>query len=509
MLALRAQAATRFKAISSCLTYLRAATHRNVSSKVLTVANMNPNVKRMEYAVRGPIVQKAVKIQDDLNSGKEMPFTEVVRANIGDCHATGQQPLTFIRQVLALCTYPELLDDPRFPEDTKAKAKRILSGCGGNSMGAYTESGGIRVIRQDIAEYISERDGYNSNWENVSLSTGASEAIKSILQILNSPGPNGESTGVMVPIPQYPLYSATMAEYNIQQIDYFLDEANQWSLSTEELQRSYDSAKDKCVPRAIVIINPGNPTGQVLSKQNIADIIKFAHKEKLFILADEVYQHNIWAEDREFHSFKKVLCELGSEYSDVQLASFMTVSKGYMGECGLRGGYVEVVNLDDDVMAMLNKLNSAKLCSNTHGQATMDCVVKPPQPGDPSYELFTKEKDAVLASLRSKAKLVTKTFNSIEGVRCNEVQGAMYCFPNIDIPQRAAEHAKSKGMAPDAFYCFELLEKTGLCVVPGSGFGQREGTHHFRCTLLPPEEQFRAVMKRFEVFHKNFLAEWS
>ena len=68
---------------------------------------------------------------------------------------------------------------------------------------------------------------------------------------------------------------------------------------------------------------------------------------------------------------------------------------------------------------------------------------------------------------------------------------------------------QSKGMEADAFYCFELLEQTGLCVVPGSGFGQVEGTYHFRCTILPQEKQFREVMKRFEVFHKNFLKQWN
>ena len=217
---------------------------RTVSSKkVLTLNSMNPRVKKMEYAVRGPIVQRAVQIQDELDAGAKKPFSEIVRANIGDCHATGQEPLTYIRQVLALCTFPDLMSDSRFPEDTKQKAARILGSCGGHSMGAYTESGGIRVVRQDIATYIANRDGYDSKWENITLTTGASEGIKSILELLNSTGENGELTGVMVPIPQYPLYSATLAEYNMHQIGYYLDEADQWSLNAEELQRSLESAK--------------------------------------------------------------------------------------------------------------------------------------------------------------------------------------------------------------------------------------------------------------------------
>lgn len=94
----------------------------------------------------------------------------------------------------------------------------------------------------------------------------------------------------MVPIPQYPLYSATLAEFNMHQIGYYLNESKGWGLDVSELQRAVDEAKKESTPRAIVVINPGNPTGQVLSRKNIEEIIQFAHKEKLFIFADEVYQ---------------------------------------------------------------------------------------------------------------------------------------------------------------------------------------------------------------------------
>jgi alanine transaminase len=84
----------------------------------------------------------------------------------------------------------------------------------------------------------------------------------------------------------------------------------------------------------------------------------------------------------------------------------------------------------------------------------------------------------------------------------------MYAFPRIDIPQKAIEHAQSKKMAPDAFYCFQLLEKTGICVVPGSGFKQRPGTHHLRTTILPPIDQMKDMVERFQSFHLEFLHEW-
>ncbi|KTF79541.1 hypothetical protein cypCar_00032865 [Cyprinus carpio] len=103
--------------------------------RVLTMDTMNPNVKRVEYAVRGPIVQRAVQIERELKMGIKKPFTEVIRANIGDCHAMGQKPITFFRQVLALCSYPDLLEDGKFPEDAKSRARRILQACGGGSLG--------------------------------------------------------------------------------------------------------------------------------------------------------------------------------------------------------------------------------------------------------------------------------------------------------------------------------------------------------------------------------------
>lgn len=478
-------------------------------TKVLTMDSINPHVKNMEYAVRGPIVIRASEIEKDLEKGAQKPFNHVVKANIGDCHATGQKPITFIRQVIALCTYPEvLMDNPAFPEDAKLRAKRILEGCSGHSVGAYSNSAGVEVIRRDAADYISKRDGIPCDYNDVFLSTGASDGIKTMLKLMMTGMSGDDRAGVMIPIPQYPLYSATNAEYNAYPIPYYLDEANNWALDVQDLERAIGEARGKCLPRAMVIINPGNPTGQVLSRKNIEDIIKFCKKENLFILADEVYQHNIYAKDAEFHSFKKVLKTMGPEYADMELASFMSTSKGYMGECGYRGGYFECINLDPEVKATLIKSISAKLCPSVTGQACMDVVVNPPQEGEPSYELFMKEKNYVLGQLAQKAKMVTELFNSIEGISCNEVQGAMYSFPKLDLPEKFVKECLADGKQPDAVYCYQLLEEKGLCVVPGSGFGQKPGTWHFRMTILPPFEEIKAVLDSFRDFHTKFLQKY-
>ena len=125
-------------------------------------------------------------------------------------------------------------------------------------------------------------------------------------------------------------------------------------MDLEELERSYTNAVAK--PVAICIINPGNPTGQVLSKDNIRKILQFAYYRHLFVLADEVYQDNIYAEGSAFYSFRSVLMEQDFK-NELELASFHSTSKGYMGECGFRSGYMEVNNLDADVKVQLTKVS--------------------------------------------------------------------------------------------------------------------------------------------------------
>ncbi|XP_041328639.1 alanine aminotransferase 2-like [Pyrgilauda ruficollis] len=202
--------------------------------------------------------------------------------------------------------------------------------------------------------------------------------------------------------------------------------------------------------------------------------------------------------------------EMGPPYSDsVELASFHSISKGYMGECGLRGGYMEVVNLHPEVKAELAKLVSVRLCPPVPGQMVLDVVMDPPKPGDPSYERFQAEKEAVLSALAEKARLTQEIFNRTPGIHCNPVQGAMYSFPRIDLPPRAVAAAREKKQAPDMFFCMRLLEETGICVVPGSGFGQKEGTYHFRMTILPPTEKLKILLEKLSDFYTKFVQEFS
>lgn len=477
-------------------------------SNLLTLETINQNIRNLEYAVRGPLVIRAIQLRKELNEGAKKPFKSVISANIGDCHAMDQKPITFFRQMIACATDTSLLSSPNMPNDVKERVREILEYCGGKSVGAYSDSCGIDIIRKHVADYIEKRDGgVKSDWQNIFLCTGASAGIKNMLALINHSRKPNKRVGVMIPIPQYPLYSATLCELGMHQVNYYLNEEANWRLNVDELRRAYEAEKDKCDVRAIAVINPGNPTGSVLSEENIIEILNFANEYGLMVLADEVYQHNVYAENSKFYSFKEVM--LKKTNHKLELASMMSASKGFMGECGLRGGYCELVNFSEEVRAVLYKGLSASLCSSVLGQITMDCVVNPPEPGQESYELFQSEKSKVLADLKRKAKLVADTFNSIDGVQSNQVAGAMYAFPKLLLPEKAIQEAKALNYAPDFYYVLQFLEQYGVCVVPGSGFGQQPGTYHFRTTILPQPDVFEDMMDRFRKFHAQFLDKFS
>jgi len=221
----------------------------------------------------------------------------------------------------------------------------------------------------------------------------------------------------------------------------------------------------------------------------------------VFFFFPQVYQTNTYAATP-FLSFKRVAVE---EKSPAALVSFHSVSKGFLGECGQRGGFFELHQVPEDAKAQLVKLASVSLCSNTSGQLMTGLMCNPPAAGSPSGALYQSERDAILASLKRRAIKLAQVLNACKGVSCNEVEGALYAFPQITLSPKAVAAAKAAGKAPDVFYCLALLDATGICVVPGSGFGQVEGTWHFRTTILPSEAVMDQVMTRFGKFHEEFM----
>jgi glutamate--glyoxylate aminotransferase len=393
--------------------------------KALTYDTINEEVKKCRYEVRGEIYLAAVKRTQE---GKEVIYT-----NVGNPQALGQVPLTFNRQVMACVMAPFLMDQPwsrtTFPPDVIARAKTYLANLKGG-LGAYTDSKGNPYIRQEIADFIKRESGCESDPNNIFVSNGASECARMVLQAMI----RGESDGIMVPIPQYPLYSASIALYGGQLVPYYLDEDNGWSLNVDELQRSLDAAKSKGINvRGMVFINPGNPTGQCLTEDNLKDIIKFCYSNRLVLLADEVYKENIYNPRLPFISARRVLGRMPEPIkSCLEVISFHTVSKGAYGECGLRGGYMELHNFDPQVVETLYKIASINLSPNTAGQVALGLMVNPPKPGDPSYAQFKREKDSLIESMKRRARMITDAFNSLEGVVCQETDGEfLRCILNI------------------------------------------------------------------------------
>lgn len=291
---------------------------------------------------------------------------------------------------------------------------------------------------------------------------------------------------------------------------YYLDEASGWGMSVPELKKSVDKARAAGITvRGLVMINPGNPTGQCLSEANLKELVKFAGDEKIVLMADEVYQENVYQDERPFVSTRKVMLSMGEPYaSGVELASFHTVSKGTPGECGMRGGYVELTNFHPGTIEEVYKCASINLSPNIVGQACMQLMMDGPKEGDESYESFKAERAEGLASLRRRAHMMTDCFNSLEGVTCNFTEGAMYSFPQLRLPAKALAAAKAAGKPADVFYCLKLLEATGISTVPGSGFGQEDGTFHLRTTILPMEDKMAEVVERFAEFHRGFMAQY-
>lgn len=451
--------------------------------------------------MRGELYLAAVELQ---KQGRTIFYT-----NTGNPHALKQKPMTWPREVLSLLMNPDMLDHPStaeiFSMDSIQRAREIMKK-NPQGLGGYTDSKGLQWVREDVAKFIETRDGYPSNPDHIWLTDGASVAVRLGLQALI----RDRNDSILVPIPQYPLYSASIELLGGSLAEYIVDEDNNWGMSMQKIMDSIRAEREAGRnPRALVFINPGNPTGNVLSAEQLKELALLAHRERLVLLADEVYQENVYQDERPFVSMKKVINDLGAPYAnDIELMSFQTVSKGSFGECGLRGGYVECCNIDEKVLGELYKLSSINLAPNTVGQVAMSLMMNGPRESDPSYGRYNDDRKMVITSLRKRAKAMTDGFNAMTNVSCNFTEGAMYAFPRIHLPPKAMEAAKASGKEPDVFYCLELLKATGISVVPGSGFGQEKGTYHLRTTILPPEEQIPTIVEKFREFNEDFMKKY-
>ncbi len=466
----------------------------------------NPDLLEMEYAVRGPIPRRAAQLRAQGRT--------IIPCNIGNPQALGQAPISYYRQVLALLEEPDRIERERrlnacrtsLPNmaDEDFVADDVLGHCQWmldrleTGMGAYTESNGARFVREAVAAFIDRRDGRGpgdalaANPDHIFLTGGASVAVRHLIDQLIA----GPRDGIMIPIPQYPLYSASIRKAGGVQVDYYPEEESGWRFDAETLEEAAAGAEREGVClKAIVVINPGNPTGAILDEPTIEGILDFAERRGLVVIADEVYQENVYG--GQFHAFAKVLGD-----RPVALASLHSVSKGFVGECGHRGGYVELRNpapiegSEVDMAGLLFEQASVELCANTSGQILTYLMVRPPEPGSSAYPRYRAEREAILADLEAKAEMIRQGFAQMEGLRCFGRSGAMYLFPRLD---------RLPAGRTDFDYCMALLEETGLVTVNGSGFGQQPGTQHLRIAFLPPIEQIRQVQPDWIEFHRRYL----
>ncbi|KAJ3595178.1 hypothetical protein NHX12_004482 [Muraenolepis orangiensis] len=470
---------------------------------------INPKVQNIRALELDTLVRKAVRIEEELKQGLKKPYNEVINVSRCNPHATGVKPLSFFRQVIATCSYPTLIEGDTMPLDVRERAKTLLGECSGGSIGSYSFWPGLPHLQRSISKFISHRDGgVPAPPDNIFVVGGSHQALKLLLSILVD-GSRSPPAGLLVPVPWKTTSVTNMEAVGGVAVPYYLDGQQGWRLRVEELRGALLSAVGACHPVALYVSNPGDPTGHVQSRESMEEIIRFVFEEKLFLLADEVHQEIVIGEGCKFISYKKVLAEMGAPFSDtVELASLHSVSQGFMGEGGLRGGYMELVNMDPSVMksfyVVLCQLNVSIL-----GQMALNGMLNPPKPGDPSHALYEEEIQHIRSTMIHNVTRAMKVLNSLPGISCKPIGGGAYMLPRLHLPHGAIQQAKEEGRLPDCFYCSRLLEQTGLCVCPGVDLGLPEGTHHIRFSIMTSMDTMEEVLRRLSTFHKRFMKDFS
>jgi alanine-synthesizing transaminase len=316
------------------------------------------------------------------------------------------------------------------------------------NLNGYAPSSGINEAIKAI-EREAERKGI-ANVCDIFVTTGASEAIEICLSALVNDGEN-----VLTPTPGYPLYTAIASKLQMMENPYYLDEANGWLPNIEDIKSKIN---DKT--KAIVLINPNNPTGSLYTEENLQQIVDLALVHNLVIFADEIY-------DKLLFDGKKHI-SIASLNKDVSCITFGGLSKNYMVPgfrigWGIVSGRKEVLS---DFIEAVNKILRARLSAN-----------HPEQYGiKPSLEGNQDHLTEAMKKLTRRRDLTVEMLNAIPGISCVKPEGAFYAFPKLEMKQ------------PDAHFVAELIRETGVVIVPGSGFGQIPGTKHFRVVFLPNEQ---------------------
>ena len=344
---------------------------------------------------------------------------------------------------------PPAYDFPTPPHLIEAVHKAMVDGYNG-----YADSLGIKpaieAIRND-----AERRGFK-NIQGIFIGYGSGEVIDSCLTALVNAGDN-----VLTPSPEYPLYSALLAKLGATPNPYDLDEENDWQPDLADFESKINDRT-----RAILLINPNNPTGAVCSRQTAEKIADIARRHNLLIFADEIYDKLI-IDDGATHTSIATLAP------DIPIITFNGLSKAYLAP-GWRIGWAVATGPAEALTTYLEstyKLLRARL-SAPH---PFQFAVKPALEGPQDHLKIVREK------LRARRDITVAWAKECPRVSLVAPMGAFYAFPKIDIPD------------PDLDFVVGLLKTKYVLVVHGSGFGQKPGTRHFRIVFLPQDEVLRAA----------------
>jgi len=331
----------------------------------------------------------------------------------------------------------------------------------------YCPSPGIAPAREAVAAEYSRRD-WPMTADRVLITAGTSEAIDLALSALVDD--EGE---VLVPMPTYPLYTAVLAKLGARARFYQTDPANGWEPDFAHLEQAVTAAT-----RALVVIDPNNPTGASYSSAVRRQLIEFAERRGLVILADEVYGDL---------GYDGPIPPIGSLEPDAAILSFSSLSKGYVAP-GWRTGWVAVGRSPrlDNVLGALKKLADGRLCSTAPMQHAIPAALN----GDRSHQ------GTFRAALRERAQVTVDMLRAIPGVSCSAPAAAFYAMPKVELPAGRT----------DEDYVLGLLRATGVLCVYGSGFGMPAAEGFLRIVFLAPPDDLREIYQLMGSFTADYLA---
>jgi alanine-synthesizing transaminase len=388
------------------------------------------------YDIRGPIMDRARQMEEEGH--------KIIKLNIGNLAVFGFDA----------------------PEEIQQDMIRNLPTSAG-----YSDSKGIFGARKAVMHETQKQGIKGVTLEDIYLGNGASELI---VMATNGLLNNGDE--LLLPAPDYPLWTAAVSLSGGTPVHYVCDEANGWMPDIEDIR-----AKITKNTKGIVVINPNNPTGALYSDELLMQIVELARKHGLIIFADEVYDKVLY--DGVKHT------PLGSLSEDVLTLTFNSLSKSYRS-CGYRAGWL-VVSGDKkpaaDYIEGLNMLSNMRLCANVPGQWAIQTALG----GYQSINDLVGEG----GRLRKQRDLAYELITAIPGVTCVKPQAALYMFPRLD--------PKVYPIKDDQQFFLELLQETKVMLVQGTGFNWKT-TDHFRIVFLPHEDDLREAISRIAKFLENY-----